>query len=181
MDPGHVFRRAGVDRGDAAMRDRAAEDLGVQHAGKPHGVSVFGAPGDLVARLESRQRAPDLRASRGSLRRVCEESVAPLPSSSWRAAPATETRVSSRLEAAERRTSEMYSASSAAASPARARVLSSMVAPASDRSAALRRVAFSVAALTTTRADLTVAPSASSATATPSAGQSSAEPVVTLR
>ena len=46
---------------------------------------------------------------------------------------------------------------------------------------AVRRVAFSVAALTTTRADLTALPSASSATATPSAGQSSAEPVVTLR
>ena len=56
-----------------------------------------------------------------------------------------------------------------------------MVAPASDRSAALSRIAFSVAALTTTRAVLTVLPSASCATATPSAGQSSAEPVVTLR
>ncbi len=77
--------------------------------------------------------------------------------------------------------SEMHSASAAAASPARASALSSTAAPASTFSAPLRRIAFSVAALTTTRADLTFGPSASSATATPSAGQSSAEPVVTLR
>jgi len=54
----------------------------------------------------------------------------------------------------------------------------STVAPARTFSTLLRRMAFSVAALTTTRADLTAGPSATSATATPSAGQSSAEPVV---
>jgi len=42
------------------------------------------------------------------------------------------------------------------------------------------RVAFVVAALTTTRADFIALPSLSSTTATPSAGQSSAEPVVTF-
>jgi len=72
--------------------------------------------------------------------------------------------------------SDTHSASAAAASPARASVLSSTAAPASTCSALLRRIAFSVAALTTTRADLTLEPSATSATATPSAGQSSAEP-----
>src|SRR5262249_34002953 len=44
-----------------------------------------------------------------------------------------------------------------------------------------RQRAFAVLPLPTTRADLTIALSASSATAPPSAGQSSAEPVVTLR
>ena len=90
MDPGHRLRGARVDRPDAAMGDGAAEDLGVQHAGKPHGVGVFGAPGDLVARLEPRQRAPDLRADRGVLHGVrCHQWVAPLPSSAWRTARAT--------------------------------------------------------------------------------------------
>jgi len=42
------------------------------------------------------------------------------------------------------------------------------------------RIAFSVAALTTTRAEVMVDPSRCSETATPSAGQSSAEPVVTF-
>ena len=62
IDAGHLLGRAGVDRLDAAVRDRAAEDLAVQHAGQPHGVGVFGAAGDLLARLEPRQRAADLRA-----------------------------------------------------------------------------------------------------------------------
>ena len=53
--------------------------------------------------------------------------------------------------------------------------------PATAASAAFSRVALSVAALPTMRALLIVPPSISSATATPSAGQSSAEPVVTLR
>ena len=60
IDAGHLPGRAGVDRLDAAVRDRAAENLAVQHAGQPHGVGVFGAPGDLLARLEPRQRAADL-------------------------------------------------------------------------------------------------------------------------
>ena len=74
----------------------------------------------------------------------------------------------------------MKSASSAAASPACASSLSSTVLPASTASADFSRVALVVAALTTTRADLMALPSASITTATPSAGQSSAEPVVTF-
>ena len=48
------------------------------------------------------------------------------------------------------------------------------------RSADFSRVAFSVAALATMRADLIASPSPSMTTATPSAGQSSTEPVVTF-
>ena len=75
----------------------------------------------------------------------------------------------------------MMSASSTAASPAARRVLSSRRPPASAFSAAASRIAFEVAALTTRRADLIVSPAISSETATPSAGQSSAEPAVTLQ
>ncbi len=42
------------------MRDRTAEDLGVQHAGQAQIVSVFDAAGDLGAALDARQRTPDL-------------------------------------------------------------------------------------------------------------------------
>jgi hypothetical protein len=58
--------RAGVDRLDAAVRHRAAEDLGMQHPGQPHGVDVFGAAGDLVAAFEPRHRASDLSAGLGT-------------------------------------------------------------------------------------------------------------------
>ena len=61
VDAGHCLGRAGVDRLDAAMGNGAAEDLSVQHAGQAHGVGVFGAPGDLLARLDPGQRAADLR------------------------------------------------------------------------------------------------------------------------
>ncbi len=56
-----------------------------------------------------------------------------------------------------------------------------IVLPLSSASVALSRVALSVAALATMRAVLMALPSASSTAATPSAGQSSAEPVVTLK
>jgi len=47
---------------DLIVRDGAAKDLSLQHAGQPHGVGVLGTPRDLLARLEPRQRAPDLAA-----------------------------------------------------------------------------------------------------------------------
>src|SRR6266849_3836546 len=83
-------RRARVDRFDAGVGDRAAEDLAVQHAGEPHGVGIFGASGHLLARLEPRQRASDLRAHLGADLAACSgrhQWVA--PSSAWRAARAT--------------------------------------------------------------------------------------------
>ena len=55
MNAGNLRRRTRVDRFDPAMRHRAAEDLSVQHSRQPHGVSVFGASGDLLAAFEPRQ------------------------------------------------------------------------------------------------------------------------------
>ena len=55
MNAGNLLRRAGVDRLDPAMRDGAAKDLAVQHAGQPHRVSVFGPSAHLVARFEPGQ------------------------------------------------------------------------------------------------------------------------------
>ena len=54
--------RAHVDRLDAPVRHRAAEDLAGQHAGHAHDVGIFGAAADFGARFEPRQRAPDLLA-----------------------------------------------------------------------------------------------------------------------
>jgi len=65
IDARNLLRRAGVDRLDAAMRDRAAKDFPMQHAGQTHRVSVFGAPADLVARFETGQRTADLPARGG--------------------------------------------------------------------------------------------------------------------
>jgi hypothetical protein len=42
------------------VRDRAAEDPRMQHAGKPHGMGIFGAARHLRARLDASQRPPDL-------------------------------------------------------------------------------------------------------------------------
>ena len=61
-----LLGRAGVDRLDLAVRDGAAEQLGVHHARHAHGVGVFGAAGDLVAAFEARHRAADLRADLGA-------------------------------------------------------------------------------------------------------------------
>jgi hypothetical protein len=60
---GDFLRRADVDRLDAAVRDRRAEDLAIKHAGQPHQMGIFGAPGDLFARFEPRYRAADLAAA----------------------------------------------------------------------------------------------------------------------
>ena len=60
---GDFLRRADVDRLDAAMRHRRAEDLAIKHAGQPHQMGIFGAPGDLFARFEPRYRAADLAAA----------------------------------------------------------------------------------------------------------------------
>ncbi len=64
----HPLRRAGVDRLDPAVRHSAAEQLGVEHPGQSHRVGVLGPPGDLVAPLEARQRAANLRADPGAVR-----------------------------------------------------------------------------------------------------------------
>ena len=83
VDPGHLLGGAGIDRLDAAMGDGAAEDLSVQHAGKPHCMGIFGAPGDLLARLEPRRRTSDLTAdARGDVAALhgggCHQRLAPL-------------------------------------------------------------------------------------------------------
>ena len=57
-----LFCRAGVHGVDAPVRDRAAEQLGMQHARQPHEVGIFGPAGDLVAAFETRDRLSDLRA-----------------------------------------------------------------------------------------------------------------------
>ncbi len=62
-DAVHAFERsrgAHVDALDPSVRDGAAEDLAVQHAGKLKVMCVFGAARDLGARFEPRQRASDL-------------------------------------------------------------------------------------------------------------------------
>ena len=65
IDAGDFEGGCGIDRFDAAVRHRAAENLGVQHAGQLHGVGIFGPAGDLFARLDPRQRATDLTAGCG--------------------------------------------------------------------------------------------------------------------
>ena len=62
IDAWKSFCRANVDGPDAAMRHSAAKDLSKQHAWQTHGVRVFGAAADFLARFETRQRAPDLSA-----------------------------------------------------------------------------------------------------------------------
>ena len=64
--PVHAGKRAGgldVDRADTPMRDRAAHDLAVEHAGQPQIVHVFGAARDLGGAFETADRAPDLSAA----------------------------------------------------------------------------------------------------------------------
>ena len=61
-DAGDFARFAGVDILNAAVRHRAAENLGVQHAGHLHQMRVFGASGDLLAAFQPRQRTADLSA-----------------------------------------------------------------------------------------------------------------------
>ncbi len=59
-DAGQRARRGGVDAADAAMRYGAAKDLAIKHAGKTQVVHIFGAPGDLLARLQPRDALADL-------------------------------------------------------------------------------------------------------------------------
>ena len=61
---GKIFRRRGarVDAPDASVRDRAAEDLAVEHARQPEIVHIFGAAGNLGLPFQSRHRTPDLPA-----------------------------------------------------------------------------------------------------------------------
>jgi hypothetical protein len=82
---GDRARRAGIDRADAPVRHRAAEDLTSEHAGQPQRVHVLGAPGDLVARFQPRERAADLTAPYGGRR----HQFAPLLASAWRTARPT--------------------------------------------------------------------------------------------
>ena len=130
--PGTFCAALDVDRLDAAVRDRAAEDLAVQHAGQPHGVGVFGAPGDLFARLEPRQRAADLRRRIGGWSCRCHQWRSVCAPCGLRTARAD---IDAQAVRACRRPSRarraMISASAAAASPARASVLTSAVAAAS--------------------------------------------------
>ena len=60
----HPSSGARVDQLDAAVRHRAAENLGVQHAGYLHEMGVFGAPSHLLAGFKAGQRAADLAAGR---------------------------------------------------------------------------------------------------------------------
>ena len=62
VDAGKRARLAHVDRLDAAVRQRAAEDLAAQHAGQPHQMRVFGAAAHFRLGFQPRQRAPDLLA-----------------------------------------------------------------------------------------------------------------------
>ena len=174
IDAGHLLGGAGVDRLDAAMGDRAAEDLAVQHAGKPHGVGVFGAPGDLLARLEPRRRTSDLTAdARGDVAALhgggCHQRLAPLLLRAFRQAlvkglaHGAADIDAKQLAFVGGRAAHVRDALGLRRPRHRRRArgsLSSTVAPASTFSALLRRMAFSVAALTTTRADLTAGPSA---------------------
>ena len=91
-DARHLLRRAGVDRLDAAMRHGAAKQLRHQHTGQPHGVDVFGAAGDLVARFQPRNGAADLGTGLGRALIHCRgrgHQDVPLPSMAWRTARRT--------------------------------------------------------------------------------------------
>jgi hypothetical protein len=60
MDAGELLRGARLDPADAAMRDRAAKDFSMQHAGKAKVVRVRRAPRHLGACFEARNAAADL-------------------------------------------------------------------------------------------------------------------------
>src|SRR6202022_2118312 len=117
------------------------------HAGQAQVVHIFGAAGDFGAPLEARQRAADLPGAGGHRAHAALPCASPSPSA-LRTARATNTRTSSFLYDAEPRASAMVSTSLDPASPARWRFVSFASAPRSTASAALRRIGFSVAALT---------------------------------
>ena len=68
MHAAHGLGRAHVEAPDPAVRDAAAENPAVQHAGQAQVVDVLGPPGDLQPGLQARQRAPDLRRFSGTER-----------------------------------------------------------------------------------------------------------------
>ena len=53
-DMRHFAGGTGIDRLDAAMRDRAPEDFCMKHARQLHQMSVFGTAGHLVAPFKPR-------------------------------------------------------------------------------------------------------------------------------
>jgi hypothetical protein len=67
MDALERLRGADVELDDAAVRDRAAHDLAIEHAGKALIVHVFGGAGDLGLAFEARDRASDLCERRHQL------------------------------------------------------------------------------------------------------------------
>ena len=64
MDALERLRGADIEPDDAAVRNRAAHDLAVEHAGQAQIVHVFGAAGDFGLTFEARDRASDLRERR---------------------------------------------------------------------------------------------------------------------
>src|SRR6185437_12216521 len=161
MDAGQCARRAHIDTSDAAMCDRAAQELRIKHPGQAQIVHVLRAAGHFRAALEPPVGVTDLRMDR-----VGHDAIA------WTSARRTPTRSNSFLYEAVPCWSETSFASAAAASAARRRAASSRDPPRAA-SAATSRVGLSVAAPITMR--MLVSPSAA---ATPSAGQSSAERAV---
>ena len=69
------LRGADVDALDATVRDGAAEDLAVEHPRQAQVVDVLRAPGDLLPRLEPRDRAADLRGFGGRARALHRDPV----------------------------------------------------------------------------------------------------------
>jgi len=96
MDAGQRARRRRVDAADAPVRDRAAEDLAVEHAGQAQVVHILGAAGDLGAPFEARQRAADLARAGGHRAHAALPCASPKPRA-LRTARATNTRTNSFL------------------------------------------------------------------------------------
>jgi hypothetical protein len=61
-DARDLLRGRGVDRDDAPVRDRAAQDLAVQHPRHDQVADEVRLPARLLARVAARHRAADLRA-----------------------------------------------------------------------------------------------------------------------
>ena len=76
VDAGERARRARVERADAPVGDRAAEDFSVEHAGQADVVYVFGAAGYLGRAFQARHRASHLSACRGRHQCACPASSA---------------------------------------------------------------------------------------------------------
>src|SRR6266513_3079027 len=64
MHAAHGLGSAHVEALDPAVRDAAAENPAVQHAGQAQVMDILSPPGNLQPGLEARQRAPDLRRFR---------------------------------------------------------------------------------------------------------------------